>query len=390
MFDPLRTTLADLGDDGTLRSLVEHGEDQFVERKVAEPRAGFAPVVSAFANTAGGWLLLGVADLDEAGPASVADFEPYGRAHLQDWLRDKLANDLGAVPSFRARAFDFEGKRIGVVRVPRSPAGPHFMADGRVFVRENGRTVVVNSRKQLEVVYSRASASSSDARQRLGTPGAAPVSEVALGMPRVGNALHGQTMYLIVRATTAQVPASFGRWATSRQAVDESVRVVDEVANLLPRGFRSDNAKASAQLQRGGHVASIEIDERWWQGVRIAADAGGIVGARLSGTNHDNYFLLIDDEVRRHLTPLVRYLATALETTDALGPALFDLTLAGATNICPVIAGHHPGSFPPGTNWFEISAELSIPASASEVDELVDRLIIELGRGAGVPIYSDD
>jgi hypothetical protein len=112
VFDPLRTTLADLRDDGTLRSFVKHGEDELVERKIAEPRAGFAPVVSALANTAGGWLLLGVADRDEAGAASVTDFKPYGRAHLQDWLRDKLANDLGVVPSFRAQAFDYEASGL--------------------------------------------------------------------------------------------------------------------------------------------------------------------------------------------------------------------------------------------------------------------------------------
>ena len=186
MFDPRRTTLADLREDGTLRSLVEHGEDEWVERKIAEPRAGFAPVVSAFANTAGGWLLLGVADRDEAGAASVTDFKPYGRAHLQDWLRDKLANDLAAVPSFRAQAFAYEGKRIGVVRVPRSSVGPHFMADGRVFVRENGRTLPVNSREQLDALYARASASLDDARQRLGTRGAAPVIEEAAAASQGG------------------------------------------------------------------------------------------------------------------------------------------------------------------------------------------------------------
>ena len=87
---------------------------------------------------------------------------------------------------------------------------------------------------------------------------------------------------------------------------------------------------------------------------------------------------------------MVSHLAAALERTDSLGPALVDFALGGATNICPVISGHHPGSFPPSSNWFETSAELSIPARPEGVARLVDALILDLGRGAGIPIYSDD
>lgn len=389
VFDPHRTTLIDLRDGDTLASLVQAGESEFIERKVAEPKVGFGPTVSAFANTDGGWLLLGVADEADPTGATVDDFTPHGRAHLQDWLRDKLGNQLGVVPPFRAQTVEYGGRQIGVVRVPPSSAGPHFMQDGRVYVRENGRSVVVNTRAQLDGVYARSATSTEDARSRLATRGVAPATESALGMPRPSSALHGQTMYLIVRAAPVRVPMNFGRWVTSRPAVERSVRTASDIGAVLPRGFRSAGAGPTSQLTHTGHVAQIEIDERWWQGVQVAADAAGVVGVRISGTNHDNYFILIEEELRKHLAPALTHLVHALEDSDALGPAVVDLTLAGATNISPFIAGQ-TGSFPPGANWFETSAELSLPASDTEIDSLLDQLIVDLARAAGITIYSDD
>jgi hypothetical protein len=57
-----RLTLADTTDE-TVRRLIDHGEDLFVERKQELPSgSGFGATVASFANTLGGWILLGVAD----------------------------------------------------------------------------------------------------------------------------------------------------------------------------------------------------------------------------------------------------------------------------------------------------------------------------------------
>src|SRR4051812_29446032 len=82
VFDPLGTTLADLGYAAKLRELVEGGENESVEGR-SPTRARDGPIVSVFANTAGGWLLLGAGDRDAAQAAKVEDFAPRGRSRVR-------------------------------------------------------------------------------------------------------------------------------------------------------------------------------------------------------------------------------------------------------------------------------------------------------------------
>ncbi len=189
---PTSVTFDDLREGDALARLVDGGESEFVERKVAEPAVGWGPIVSALANTAGGWLLIGVADKDVDGRAAIAGFTPPGRADIGDWLRDKLATQLGEVPSFRAEVLRCRGRDLGVVRVPPSTSGPHFMLDGRVYIRENRRTVLVTRQAQLREILARASASHEQSLDRLSTSGAAPVTEAAVGIPRQTNALQNK------------------------------------------------------------------------------------------------------------------------------------------------------------------------------------------------------
>jgi hypothetical protein len=71
-----RLAVADL-DETALERLAAHGEDLFVERKRAIPNDGIGRTVAAFANSLGGWLLLGVAN---DGTLSVSA-HPGGRTH---------------------------------------------------------------------------------------------------------------------------------------------------------------------------------------------------------------------------------------------------------------------------------------------------------------------
>ena len=57
-----RLSLADL-DQASLEALIRHGEDLLVERTRDLPKSpGCGATVGSFANTLGGWVVIGVAD----------------------------------------------------------------------------------------------------------------------------------------------------------------------------------------------------------------------------------------------------------------------------------------------------------------------------------------
>ena len=92
-----RLTIPDLVADSTLIDrLVREGETLFVERKERDPKVGFGSTVASFANTLGGWLLIGVDD-----DGNVVGYEPPGRASLQDYVRDVLRRQVDPMPRLR-------------------------------------------------------------------------------------------------------------------------------------------------------------------------------------------------------------------------------------------------------------------------------------------------
>src|SRR5687767_4861165 len=106
-----RLAVADL-DEHALERLAAHGEDLFVERKQAIPRDGIGRTVAAFANSLGGWLLLGVAD--DGTPVGFSP--PDGRTHThtsasfsrRKWIPFRL---------YLAAVRQIKGTAILVVRV---------------------------------------------------------------------------------------------------------------------------------------------------------------------------------------------------------------------------------------------------------------------------------
>ena len=94
-FDSL--PLADLG-EAQVRELIRAGET-IAERKSDLPAEGLGPTVAAFANSGGGWVLLGVRN-----DGTINGFLVPGRAEPQDWLRDKLRNAVDPLPPFTCGA----------------------------------------------------------------------------------------------------------------------------------------------------------------------------------------------------------------------------------------------------------------------------------------------
>jgi predicted HTH transcriptional regulator len=114
---------------------IAEGETLFVERKQDIPTDGLAPTVASFANTLGGWVLLGVAN-----DGTLTDYTWKGRADLQDHVREHLRGTVDPLPPFAAAAVMMDNKTVGVVRVAESADTPHIVAGhGRAVRARAGR-----------------------------------------------------------------------------------------------------------------------------------------------------------------------------------------------------------------------------------------------------------
>src|SRR5260221_8264615 len=92
-----RLALSEL-DESALRRLIEYGEDIFVERKREPPPApGLGAEVASFANTLGGWLLLGIQD-----DGKIVGWTPPPKSDLQSHVGNLLRNQLDPVPPYLA------------------------------------------------------------------------------------------------------------------------------------------------------------------------------------------------------------------------------------------------------------------------------------------------
>lgn len=157
-------TLADLTEDG-LAALIGHGEDDLVERK-RQPPSGtkFGAAVASFANTLGGWILLGV---DDDGSVSGWKIDPP-KTDLQSHLANLLSGQVDPVPPFVATYREREGRTIAVMRVFESSDVPHVeRGTGAIYVRTSAGKVAVDSHPGVLALAQRGRDADEAARDRL-------------------------------------------------------------------------------------------------------------------------------------------------------------------------------------------------------------------------------
>jgi len=113
----------------------EERETLFFERKADVSGNALAKACSAFANTYGGLLVVGVADEDD----TLVGIEPRA-AEAQLWVKDTLRGLVLPMPPFRARWLPTDGNRgLLVVLVEESATTPHLLTrSGAIYVRNPG------------------------------------------------------------------------------------------------------------------------------------------------------------------------------------------------------------------------------------------------------------
>jgi Putative DNA-binding domain len=375
-----RLILADVVTDPALvRHLIAEGETLFVERKRALPSDGLAPTVASFANTLGGWVLLGVTN-----DRQVVGYEWKGRSDLQDHVREHLRDAVDPLPPFAAASVKIDGKPVGVVRVAESADTPHIVAGtGALYVRlPGGKEPVTDHRTLLEMARRGEEAIARAQGELYGLPlveaelarmdrlpGQVPVG--VLDPPRV--------LEWVIRARPLTVPGHFADRALTEKTGRAGAK---RIAALLPPASPQRGAGCSARA-RGVCASALDTDPP--AQADLVIDAGGVVAARFA--SYRRVGVSYHDSMAQLLEPQLHVVAETLGDLDAFGRAVVGLELRQAGDLTVGTAGQSVGQLDPRTlqdGALRMGGEIVVPAEADDVRDVVARWLRELFRAAGL------
>jgi schlafen family protein len=367
-----RLALHDL-DEATLRSLIGEEEHLFVERKVQPPEPpNFGAAVASFANTLGGWLLLGIEDKT----GNVKGWKLPGRADAQSHIGQLLRAEVDPPPPFVAAERKLDGKSIVVVRVFESADTPHIVrGTGAVYTRTSKGKEPITDQGVMYQLARRGEAARREAQGRLG----------GLDLVRLVTrppALTGQVreITLHVRAGPYTVTPQFSDWAIS----DGGAAAIHEHAEALAQKFRRWQNPVPIALEPHGRGASISwrlVDHHNELHATLMVDSGGVVAGRLASPgdeNHDRYQIPELETVRDRLERLVHAVAGPLADAEAYGRVAWDMIHSRPVGM-PLIGGSRT---PP--SFLYASADAVVPFEDSDLNELVSLWMRHLARESGL------
>lgn len=117
--------------------------------------------VTAFANTFGGFVFLGVSD-----DKTIQGCSQWNEERIVSVLRDCIT----PIPDFAIRKFDFEAGSIYVVRVEEGSRPPYITNTGSVFERVSSESVKITQSDKLNQLYSKSKDSISKTREKIELP----------------------------------------------------------------------------------------------------------------------------------------------------------------------------------------------------------------------------
>jgi hypothetical protein len=373
-------TLADLHEDG-LRALIGHGEDDLVERKRQLPAATkFGPTVASFANTLGGWVLLGV---DDDGTVYGWQVEPP-KTDLQSHLANLLRHQVDPLPPFVVDYREHEGKRIAVMRVFESSDVPHVeRGSGAIYVRTSAGRVPVESHAGVIALAQRGREAERDARDRLSSSWAVQSEFVPpdVNPQRIARESDPQSFTVVVRAAPLTVSPAFVEWPISASGGPDAC--CRAVADLLPGTDGSVHIRPRARGVAVHKKASTDFGRQELV-AGASADSLGVVGIQLRQTAHSYKHM---HELRREMfRPAINATCDLLERAEAVGRTVVDMWFSSRKDVIrPIPAEENPQAMD-----FHVSSEIAIPADEEERGALGRRWEREIARELGDDCWENE
>jgi hypothetical protein len=289
-------------------------ETLFVEHKAGigeDESFKLLQAIAAFANTAGGWVLLGIHE-GKIVATNESVWAAPGAPQLVDMVRDRLRGRLDPLPAFEAKVIEHHGGPVGVVRVYESSDTPHTaLQNGAVYVREVAgvrdaktpkrsgtgalaerayRAVTIGSRADLLQLAARGQIADQRVSGLVNTPYLSPlVAKLGLQFHPSQSGTRAIALdhgLVHVRIAPYTLPTRFRRWATTLDAAGAVLRAAEDLANH--HGLTSDwvtphPAGASIEVP---HTDPAPHADTWSRTnadaiARAVIDGEGIAGAAL-------------------------------------------------------------------------------------------------------------
>ncbi len=398
------------------------GETLFVELKEGgdadSSHYRLSQAVAAFANTLGGWVLIG---LDQTGehvsppPQWVVDAGP----RLVDAIRDRVRGHLDPLPAFEAKTFELDGGPVGVVRVYESSDAPVVHVDsGAICVREPAgerdvkrpgdpgstkatrrRYEVGHIRNQIELhELVRKGERARERAEGLLKPHALPIVIDDLGL-KFSEGARGELEAdpdvgpsLFVQLAPLSPPARFAAWSFSEPAVETGkerlAALADAEAKEIAVGPRAHGLVLRAHLGDKAVVCGVDGD-KFGGSATLIADGAGIVGARMSirpAEHRANARYTLESLGERLLEPLLEALCSWLEDSEILGRALTHVWFVRLSETITLeVDSHFQEQAPAGT---PAGDELTLPLeSREEISAVADRATAVYARACGFEVW---
>lgn len=413
-------SLADL-DVADLDRMLELDETLFVEHKSgigSEDSFGLARTVASFANTIGGWVLVGV-----RGGAPIGSEEGWaspGAPTLVDAVRDRLRGEIDPLPAFEARVLQHAKGPVGVVRVHESADTPHVsVRTGAVFVREVAgvddasrprrpgaglrgdrayEAAQIRSRVQLLELSDRGRRAAARVKEILDPLRPMPLISERLDLKFEPIAKGGvqpmpsDVARVVVRLVPLTSPPRFRSWATTARA-SAAVLVAGEFLSMRP-GL--DNSWAVPDPSGASVVVPLELGamHRDAGGIplevraRVAVDGAGIAGATLEFQAPENdgrrRWLDLSTLASNIIKPVIVAAAQILAAGEFLGRARCQIDLIGISRAWLLQAGEGQGV---GGVWVPSAGDLVLPAEEGQIETLAVLGANAYGRSAGVAAW---
>jgi len=224
-----RLAMADvLANEDVLRGLVEHGEDQLVERKRQPPEPPrLGAEAASFANTLGGWLLLGVEDKGK----KVIGYNP-GKVDIQSHIGNLLGNEVDPLPPYLAERVELDGTGFVVIRIFEASDVPVIVrGTGAIYVRDSRGKQPVDDHRTVLALASRGVDARENAERRLQE---LPLIARALGPPDAPEEWRApviaKRVRTVVRAAPYTVTPQFADWPISRGGADNCCEAAKQLS----------------------------------------------------------------------------------------------------------------------------------------------------------------